>query len=162
MRLKEIQGSCLQHDGKNRTTLLTGSAPLFLTGAFFFSPLPFSRSVLFYYFGGINSSFPWRCHRCVVLIRTLKQENLADPEADTHAVLLSRRGSGAEAQALGPSSWTSCSHSEAHSFTSSDASEKAGGQNWLSPQFIEASDERSIGNASMRGKAVLLDVANGI
>lgn len=128
----------------------------------FFSPLPFSRSVLFHYFGGINSSFPWRCHRCVVLIRTLKQENLADPEADTHAVLLSRRGSGAEAQVLGPSSWTSCSHSEAHSFTSSDASEKAGGQNSLSPQFIEPSDERHVGNAFMRGKAVLLDIANGI
>lgn len=60
-------------------------------------------------------------------------ENLAEPEPDTHAVLLSRQGRKAGAQALGPSFWTSCSRSEAHSFTSRDASEKTDGQNPLSP-----------------------------
>lgn len=63
------------------------------------------------------------------------QENLAEPEPepDTHAVLLSRQGCKAGVQALGPSSQTSCSHPEAHSFTSRGASEKADGQNPLSP-----------------------------
>jgi len=61
------------------------------------------------------------------------RESLAEPEPDTHAVLLSRQGRKAEARAFRPSSRTSHSHSEAHSFTSRDASEKADGQNPLSP-----------------------------
>lgn len=61
-----------------------------------------------------------------------RQRNLAAPEPDAHAVLLSQPGHKARVQAPSPSSQTSCSHSEAHSLTSRDASEKADGQNLLS------------------------------